>query len=106
MANTLEVFLSLNTILLLLLKNTEQVVDQLQTYSSKTSCHDTANATCRCDSSIEGLTPLTWLLLPFYYIPLATTVVAAIGWLAVQIRYSLNSCAAYVTTGPLVHYSQ
>ncbi len=85
-ANILEVFLSLDIIVLLLLKNTQQVVDQLQTYSSQSYCQEAFNATCQCDGSIEGVTSLTWILLPLYYIPLVTAIVVSIGWIAVLVR--------------------
>ncbi len=83
-ANIVELFLSLDTVLLLLLKNTEQVVDQFQNFSSQSVCQESTNTTCQCD--IDEITSLTWLLLPLYCIPLLATFAAAIGWITVTIR--------------------
>ena len=58
--NVLESFLSLDVFILLLLRNTEQISDELQILPLN-------NFTANECTVISGVTGFTWLLLPFYY---------------------------------------
>ena len=60
--NVLESLLSLDVLVLLLMRNTEQISDQLQVLPQN-------NITASQCADISGVTGLSWLLLPFYYFP-------------------------------------
>ena len=82
--NVLEVFLSLDVLVLLLLRSTNQVVEDLQHFSG--SVLDSAENNCTEQDSTR-LTALSWLLSPLYYIPLAAVLITVGMWLALLIRY-------------------
>ena len=61
--NVLECLLSLDVLVLLLMRNTAQISDKLQVPPQN-------NTTANQCADISGVTGFTWLLLPFYYFPL------------------------------------
>ena len=65
--NVLESLLSLDVLVLLLMRNTEQISDQLQVLPQN-------NITASQCADISGVTGLSWLLLPFYYFPVIVLV--------------------------------
>ena len=86
-SNIIETVLSLNVLLLLLLQNTELIVDELQKVKvPEQPSVETANVTNQCSNEINGITDLTWLLLPFYYIPLVVSVLVTTVWVMSRIR--------------------
>lgn len=71
--NVLETVLTINTIILLLLKNTETIRDNLSSLSlgkklphNKTIPHNEAHF----QDELKDVTDFSWLLLPVYYLPL------------------------------------
>jgi len=81
--NILEALLSLDVLVLLLLRNTEQITDQLQVPAEKTS-NGTTGRVC---TEVEGITGFSWLLFPFYYFPLAVFLIATTIWIVVHVRW-------------------
>ena len=68
----IEMVIAVDIIVLLLLRNTKQIQDDLQTLRIH---NETAGSEDGCSSEIEGITRLTVLLLPFFYFPLAMLLV-------------------------------
>lgn len=82
--NILEVILSINTIVLLLLENTETIRDDLD--STLNLAADGLQGS-GCQDEVDGVTDFSWLLMVFYYLPLIISCCAGGVWLAVKIRY-------------------
>ena len=59
--HVLETVLSINTIILLLLRNAKTIKDNL---GSSESFNTTV-----CEDNVKGVTNFSWLLLPVYYLP-------------------------------------
>jgi len=83
--NTLEAFLPLDVLVLLLLRNTEQITDQLQVPAEQFS-NGTIGTACTC-TEVEGITGFSWLLFPFYYFPLVVSLIATTIWIVFHVRY-------------------
>ena len=81
--NILEAFLSLDVLVLLLLRNTEQITDQLQVPAGQSS-NGTTGRVC---TEVEGITGFSWLLFPFYYFPLAVFLIATTIWIVFHVRW-------------------
>ena len=82
--NVLEFVLSLDILVLLLMRNTEQISDELQVLPQQTS-NMTTVGTCR--RPVEGITGFSWLLFPLYYFPPVVFLIAGTTWVAFNIRY-------------------
>ena len=80
--NVLECLLSLD-VLVLLLRNTAQISDELQVLPQQTS-NMTTVGTCRRE--VEGITRFSWLLFLFYYFPLIVFLVAGTTWVILSVR--------------------
>jgi len=81
--NILEALLSLDVLVLLLLRNTEQITDQLQVPAEKTS----NGTTGRACTEVEGITGFSWLLFPLYYFPLVVFLIATTIWIVFHVRW-------------------
>ena len=77
--NVLESLLSLNILVLLLMRNTGQISDELQVLPQ-----NNINASQCAD--ISGVTGLSWLLLPFYYFPVIVLALACSVVVAYYVR--------------------
>ena len=80
--NILEALLSLDVLVLLLLRNTEQITDQLQV-PTELSSNGTAGRECVEE---EGITGFSWLLFPLYYFPLVVFLIATTIWIVFCVR--------------------
>ena len=81
--NALEFVLSLNVLVLLLMRNTEQISDELQVLPQQTSNMTTVGA---CIREVEGITAFSWLLFPLYYFPPVVFLVAGATWVTFSVR--------------------
>ena len=63
--NVLETVLSINTIILLLLRNTHTIRDSFDSLGDQKLYNETL-----CQDEVKGVTAFSWLLLPVYYLPL------------------------------------
>ena len=81
--NVLESLLSLDVLVLLLMRDTEQLSDELQVLSQQTS-NMTTVGTCR--RPVEGITGFSWLLFPLYYFPPVVFLIAGGTWVAFNIK--------------------
>lgn len=72
--NILETAFAVDIMVLLFLRNTQQIKDKLQVLQLRNLSSN------ECEDPVEGITNLTTLLLPFYYIPLAVTLTAVLMW--------------------------
>ena len=77
--NVLESLLSLDVLVLLLMRNTEQISDQLQVLPQN-------NITASQCADISGVTRLSWLLLPFYYFPVIVLVLVCSVMVTCRVR--------------------
>ena len=68
--NVLETVLSINTIILLLLKNTETIRDNLSSLSLVPHNETIPHNKTHFQDELKGTTDFSWLLLPVYYLPL------------------------------------
>ena len=78
--NILEIVLSINTLILLLLRNTENIEDSLGTLGQQ-PLHSGG-----CQDEVEGVTDFVWLLLPVYYLPLLMFCTVGLGWGFLRVR--------------------
>ena len=76
--NVLETVLSINTIILLLLRNTRTIGDIL---GSPKSFDTTA-----CEDNVKSVTDFSWLLLPVYYLPLVISCTVGGVWAVLRGR--------------------
>lgn len=79
--NILETILSINTLILLLLRNTEDISDTLGTIERQLPQNE-----MDCQDDIRGVTDFSWLLLPVYYLPLIICCTAGGVWVYIKIR--------------------
>ena len=90
-SNVLEVVLAVDVLLMLMLKNTNQIRDSLIGIP-----HQLVNTTnnmatiCIDGENVQELSPLVILLTPFYYLPLVITVAGGVVWAAYQAWYVMN----------------
>jgi len=84
-ANILEMGVQVNFLLLLLIESTSSIRDSYLTFPALTQSNTEFDP--KCVDSPTGIAPLTWILMPFYYLPLLVFVVAAGVYLALYIRY-------------------
>lgn len=79
--NILETVLSINTLILLLLRNTEDIEDTLDTLEGQLPRNEMV-----CQDKIRGVTIFSWLLMPFYYLPLIISCTFGGVWAFIRIR--------------------
>ena len=79
--NILETVLSINTLILLLLRNTDIIEEDLGSLSQQPEHAET------CQDKVEGLTAFTLLLLPLYYLPLMIGCSIGGVWITFQVRW-------------------
>ena len=75
-SNVLEVVLAVDILILLGLKNSNQIPNTILSQQ----LNDTMSANCTDTIDITGISPLVAALTPFYYIPLCLTVVGGVTW--------------------------
>lgn len=83
--NILEVVLSVDTIILLLLRRTETIEDALG-MSSVVQIQSRNESDTDCVGEVKGITDFTWLLFPLYYLPLLISCAAAVVWIALELK--------------------
>ena len=82
--NMLEIIFSINTIILLLLRSTRTVEDELGMPSVSQPGH---NTTSECTDNLSiNITAFAWILFPFYYSSLFIASVVAIVYFIRKIR--------------------
>ena len=79
--NVLETVLSINTIILLLLRNTSTIRDDLSSLGRQLSLNETL-----CQDEVKGVTDFSWLLLPVYYLPLIISCTSGGVWAVLKGR--------------------
>lgn len=79
--NILETVLSINTLILLLLRNTQDISDNLDTLKKQSPQNGTV-----CQDDVRDVTAFSWLLLPVYYLPLIICCIAGGVWAYIKIR--------------------
>ena len=84
LTNLLDMVLSVNVLILLLIRNTRQANDDLSAVSFH-MMKSTDSSSC-ADYDLD-LSTLSYILLPFFYLPLLLTLVAFCVWLARLLRY-------------------
>lgn len=86
-SNYVELFLSSNILILLLLRNTEQLKEELKNIPLSDGQRLESPRKCTEGVAVEGASGFAWLLFVFYYLPLLAALVGVILWTAYKIRY-------------------
>ena len=87
-ANLLEMGVQVNFLLLLLIEATSNIRELYFTFPPLLQSNATSEP--ECVDSPTGIAPITWILMPFYYLPLFVFAVVACVYLALYIRYIHN----------------
>ena len=85
-ANLLEIGVQVNFLLLLLIEATSNIRDLYFTFPPLLQSNMTSEP--ECVDSPTGIAPITWILMPFYYLPLLVFTVVACITFALYIRYN------------------
>ena len=93
--NYIELFLSSNVLLLLLLRNTEQLKGELKHIPLREGQRLESIRKCTEGAEVGGASGFAWLLFVFYYLPLLATLVGITLWIAYRIRYVVIFGADY-----------
>ena len=80
--NIIETGLSINTLILLLLRNTDKVEESLGTLEEQSDFDENSS----CQDSVDGVTDFVWLLLPLYYLPLVAFGTVGVIWISLRVR--------------------
>ena len=86
--NYLELLLGSNVLLLLLLRNTEQLKEELKHIPLQEGQRLDPLRKCTEGVKIEGASGFAWLLFMFYYLPLLAALIGIILWIGYRIRYA------------------
>ena len=103
-ANLLEMGVQVNFLLLLLIEATSNIHELYFTFPPLLQSNTTSEP--ECVDTQTGIAPMTWILMPFYYLPLLVFAVVACVYLALYIRYIHNevnsTCRLYSTKRPVL----
>ena len=81
-SNVLEIVLAIDVLILLGLKNSNQIPNTIVSQQ----LNDTMSANCTYSDDITGISPLVAAVTPFYYIPLAVTIIGGVTWVCSNLR--------------------
>ena len=81
-ANILETVLSVNTLVLLLLRNTATIEEALGNLGEQAA--DSQLSTCQ--DNMDGVTDFVWLLQPAYYLPLVLLCAVGATWISLRLK--------------------
>ena len=84
--NILEVVLSVDTIILLLLRRAQTFRDELGMTSVAYTISQGNTSSSDCIEDSGSITGFSWLLFPFYYLPLVISCIVAVAWSIFQIK--------------------
>ena len=101
--NALEFVLSLDVLVLLLMRNTAQISDELQVLPQQTSNMTTVGA---CRREVEGITGFSWLLFPLYYFPPVVFITVGATWVTFNMRYVNTIPTFVIPCGPVLAQDQ
>ena len=85
-ANFLEMGVQVNFLVLLLIKATSNIHELYFTFPPLLQSNMTSEP--ECVDSPRGIAPITWILMPLYYLPLLVLTVVACVYLVLYIRYT------------------
>ena len=83
-ANAMEILLQIDFLLLLMLRTTPIIQDQYLKFPSPPPSPGADGD--RCYSGVTGVAKISWILTPFYYIPLLVLAVTAVVYCLLYIR--------------------
>ena len=86
-SNVLELFLSIDVLILLLLRNTDQLNENLKYIPLREGETLLQQQKCGREAEIQTASRFAWLLFVFYYLPLLTAIFGVILWCACRIRF-------------------
>lgn len=86
--NYLELLLGSNVLLLLLLRNTEQLKEELKYIPLQEGQRLDPLRKCTEGVQVEGASGFAWLLFVFYYLPLLAALIGITLWIGYRIRYA------------------
>eukprot|EP00731_Ephydatia_muelleri_P010295 Em0005g881a len=90
-SNILEILIAVDVLILLFVKNTNQIRDTFETAPAQPTQFENANTSAKCtdNDNIEGLSPLVKGLTVLYYLPLLIIVVGGISWTVYKLHFGL-----------------
>ena len=88
LANAMEMFLQIDFLILMMLRITPIIQDQYLVFSSPTTTVPPSSSMDGkiCSDSVAGVAKFTWVLTPFYYIPLLVLVLTAAVYTVLSVR--------------------
>ena len=98
-ANLLEMGVQVNFLVLLLIEATSNISELYFTFPPLLQSNATSEP--ECVDSPRGIAPITWILMPLYYLPLLVLTVVACVYLVLYIRYTSvwSQCYQYLQAG-------
>ena len=84
-SNVLEVVFASDVLVLLLLRNTNEIENDLQVLPQQSGLRRMGRGNREECGDIEGVTQMAWLLFPFSYLPLAVSLIILIGWIVYKV---------------------
>ena len=104
-ANILEIGVQVNFLLLLLIEATSGIRELYFTFPPLLQSNTTSEP--ECVDTLTGIAPITWILMPLYYLPLLVLTVVACVYLALYLRYpSVASLFSwFVSVNKVCHFN-
>ena len=104
-ANILEIGVQVNFLLLLLIEATSGIHELYFTFPPLLQSNTTSEP--ECVDTLTGIAPITWILMPLYYLPLLVLTVVACVYLALYLRYpSVASLFSwFVSVNKVCHFN-
>ena len=104
-ANILEIGVQVNFLLLLLIEATSGIRELYFTFPPLRQSNTTSEP--ECVDTLTGIAPITWILMPLYYLPLLVLTVVACVYLALYLRYpSVASLFSwFVSVNKVCHFN-
>ena len=102
-SNVLEVVIASDILVLLLLRNTNEVENDLQVIPQQSGLRKMGRESREECGEIEGVTQMTWLLFPFSYLPLALSFTILIVWTVYKVGGYVRKMKFDCHKKPVVH---
>ena len=87
-ANLIETVVNINFLLLLLLNATPFFYEDALIFPTPS----TSSAETSCPGHVSGIAIVSWILMPFYYLPLLLFIALAVVFGTLHIRYQIEFC--------------
>ena len=92
LANHLELATNLNFLLLLIISATSFFTDDFFYFPSLTDVTESTDGAAHC-GSVEGIAVVSWILMPFYYLPVLMALITTAVLASLYVRYIYKQCS-------------